>query len=168
MHPHYPEYRRSVLGKATGRVDEILKAQVFHGPLDLSLAGRKLHSVPMSLVVELLKTTPVRTGEIEEEMWPIKPIAAILQDLESSSSGRLWIRESDRRNKGQDGKIPGTGRVGTGMHGRAVDAEALDSPDPVLMLFRAEGRVEHGWDGVPFWYPTVKLPGDQLWMYTRQ
>ena len=168
MHPHYPEYRSSKLGKATLRIDQLIAAQVLNGPLkaelDRSPGDRRLHKVPIKVLVELIKSTPTRAEEEAPELWNVDGLVSILQAKYGSMEmlGHLWIRESDRRN------TEGQGRVPTGMHGRRVDAPALTSNEPVLMLFRSDGSTTAGWAGVPFWYPTIRLPEDEIWLVNSQ
>ena len=158
----------------TARIDSLIATQVLQGPLRDELKrqeadprSRQLHEVPIKTLVELLKAVPTRAEEEAPELWNLEGLVAILHAKygDTSTPGQIWIRESDRRNTGGNGRLP------TGMHGRGVDDPALTNPDPTLMLFRRgvnSGENDAGWNDVPFWYPTLRLPDNEIWLVNSQ
>jgi hypothetical protein len=71
--------------------------------------------------------------------------------------GKAWLLSARDRNvrryreEGRFSDAPDTKQQADAARAKATDL-------PVLMLLRQNGREEHGWRGLPFWWPVVVTP----------
>lgn len=143
--PHVPVYRQKDLSTSyTKKLEKLIEA-AFGG----TLSWNDFHEVELDAILDIVRAMKTDVGH--PGSWDKDVLEAVLTARQKvESRGIVFARKMDRT--GSDFFLA-TGA----MSGPELSTSRAFNK-PVLALFKQEG-VPGKWDGVPFWYPTIVLPG---------